>query len=526
MFVPTYSCNSTNLPNVLKDKLPNIISNFENEYNGLKPDFISRSPGRVNLIGEHIDYSDFSVLPLAIDPDMLIAVKILKNDKNPSITLKNIDKDRFAQRKFDLPLDGSILTIDSSVSDWSNYFKCGLLVAHSFLKKIEPERFNNSPLVGLKVFCQGNVPVGSGLSSSAAFICSVTLAIIKANMGLDFPLSKVDLIKITVMAEHYVGVNNGGMDQATSICGEEDHALFVQFKPNLNATPFKFPILPNTEIQFLIANTLVVANKFESGPINYNLRVVEVIVAANVLASRCGVALSFDPSSEFQKGNLRDFMDAYYMTHQDHQKPWNGNIDDGIIRLNKMLELVEEKLGDHKEGFSVDDISQALSCSREEFTRGYLTIVPIRFQVLKLYQRAKHVFSESLRVLEALRLMTDNDSITNDNDFFNSFGKLMNNSQESCRTLFECSSKEIDTICEIALNNGAYGSRLTGAGWGGCTVHLVAGGIKGNADHIRNALIDQYYKVKYPNITESELSDAIIISKPSSGSCVYKINEI
>lgn len=526
MFVPIYSSTSTNTPKVLKHRLPNIVSNFQNEYDGLKPDFISRSPGRVNLIGEHIDYSDFSVLPLAIDPDMLIAVKVLANDKNPSITLKNIDKDKFAQRKFDLPLDGSILTIDSSVSDWSNYFKCGLLVAQSFLKKLNPDKFNNNPLVGLKVFCQGNVPVGSGLSSSAAFICSVTLAIITANMGLDFRLSKVDLIKITVIAEHYIGVNNGGMDQATSICGEEDHALFVQFKPNLNAKPFKFPILPNTEIQFLIANTLVVANKFESGPVNYNLRVVEVIVAANVLANKCGVALSFDPSNEFQKGNLRNFMDAYYITHQGHQKPWNGDIADGIVRLNKMLELVEEKLGDHKDGFTVDNIAEALSCSREEFTRGYLTVVPIRFQVLKLYQRAKHVFSEALRVLEALKLMTDKESINYDTDFFHNFGTLMNNSQESCRNLFECSSKEIDTICEIALNNGAYGSRLTGAGWGGCTVHLVAGGSNGNADRIRNALIEQYYKVKYPNITESELNDAIIISKPSSGSCIYKLDDI
>lgn len=73
-------------------------------------------------------------MPLAIDVDMLCAVKIL-DEKNPSITLTNADP-KFAQRKFDLPLDGSYMAIDPSVSEWSNYFKCGLHVAHSYLKKI------------------------------------------------------------------------------------------------------------------------------------------------------------------------------------------------------------------------------------------------------------------------------------------------------------------------------------------------------------------------------------------------------
>lgn len=521
--VPFYNLNNSQSTPI---EPPPIIELFQNAFQGHTPDFITRSPGRVNLIGEHIDYSQFNVLPMAIDVDMSLAVKIISShSKNPSVTLINVDP-QFANRKFDLPLDGQYITIDPSVSDWSNYFKCGLLVAHTFLKQKFPSKFNNTPLCGLEVFCLGNVPVGSGLSSSTAFICSVALAILKANIGLDHNVTKSDLLNMTINAEHYLGVNNGGMDQATSIWGQQGHALYVQFKPTLTATPFKFPEFASPEntkeIQFVIANTLIVANKFETGPINYNLRVVEVIVAANVLASMCGVALSYDPNSDFQKGNLRDFMNSYFITFSKDKDPWNGDLTTGIQKLNKMLSLVEEKLGPYAHtGFTVDQAAIALGCSREEFTRNYLTVVPIRFQVLKLYQRAKHVFSEALRVLQAVKVMMCNGQDFNSStDFFKQFGTLMNQSQSSCSQLYECSTPELNEMCEIALQNGSYGSRLTGAGWGGCTVHLVP---KENVEQVKTALIDQYYKKRYPFISDHDLQNAIIVSKPASGTCGFII---
>ncbi|CCK72516.1 galactokinase KNAG_0K01550 [Huiozyma naganishii CBS 8797] len=513
MSVPVYPCNSDKLPKSLAAKCPVIIKGFEKAF-GTKPDFVARSPGRVNLIGEHIDYADFSVLPLAIDVDMLLAVKAL-DDKKPSITLANADS-RFSERKFDLPLDGSYVTIDPTISDWSNYFKCGLHVAVEYLKKIAPEKFAKAPVKGLQVYCQGNVPTGSGLSSSAAFICAVALAVIRVNMGDSYEVSKNDLTKITVVAEHLVGVNNGGMDQAASVCGEEDHALYVEFKPELKATPFKFPNLKNTEVTFVIANTLVVSNKQETAPTNYNLRVVEVVAAANILAKKYGVVLKHDGPSNLNKGNLRDFVNAYYAKYMNVAEPWNGEITSGIERLTKMLELVEETFGAKKSGYTVDDAASALGISSEEFTKEYLTSFPVRFDTLKLYQRSKHVYAEALRVLKALKVMTGS-SFTKDEDFFREFGNLMNESQESCDKLYNCSCSEIDSLCQIALNNGSAGSRLTGAGWGGCTVHLVP--IE-KVDQVKKALIDQYYKVKYPKITDEELKEAIIVSKPALGSCV------
>ncbi|QLG73773.1 hypothetical protein HG535_0F02840 [Zygotorulaspora mrakii] len=521
MSVPVLKVSSSSgLSQASIDKCLSIESKFAKAF-GAKPDFISRSPGRVNLIGEHIDYCDFSVLPMAIDVDMLCAVKVVKS--SGKISLSN-DDSRFGNRDIELPKDGSFVAIDPSVSDWSNYFKCGLHVAHSYLKQVAPDRFEKAPLTGLEVFCQGNVPTGGGLSSSAAFICATALAVVRANMGAGYSMSQQDLTKITVVAEHYLGVNNGGMDQAASVCGKDDHALYVEFKPELKATAFKFPKLKSHEIKFVIANTLVVANKYETAPTNYNLRVVEVTIAANVLAAKYGVSLKnphkISGDEDTAKGNLRDFMNAYFAKYQNATAPWDGGIDTGIEYLTAMLKLVEETLGSKPEGFTVHEAATALNISDEEFAREYLSIFPVRFDTLKLYQRAKHVYSEALRVLRALRLMTSSTQFSSDDEFFEQFGALMNESQESCDKLYNCSCPETDQICTIALANGAFGSRLTGAGFGGSTVSLVHGS---DVEKVKKALIDKFYKVKYPNITKEQLDEAIIVSKPTAGSCLYEL---
>ena len=89
---------------------------------GCEPDFYARSPGRVNLIGEHIDYSGYSVLPMAIERDTVMAVKSLI--KEPAfVELVNINS-KYPARRFEHEKEGHV-TIDASQHEWSNYFKCG-----------------------------------------------------------------------------------------------------------------------------------------------------------------------------------------------------------------------------------------------------------------------------------------------------------------------------------------------------------------------------------------------------------------
>ncbi|CEP63541.1 galactokinase LALA0_S08e04852g [Lachancea lanzarotensis] len=510
MSVPSFH-GAEVLPVKLQKQVNDVIGEFKTAY-GHGPDFVTRSPGRVNLIGDHIDYVDFSVLPMAIDNAVACAVRVLPNTEIPSVTLINSDP-RFAQRRFDLPLDGSDISIDPSVSDWSNYFKCGLLVAQQYLKMRFADEFTpGRTLSGIEVFVNGKVFTGGGLSSSAAFICAVALAVIRANAGPKFEVPKQELTQITAKAEHYVGVNNGGMDQAASVCGEIDHALYVEFKPELKATPFMFPKLKNAEVQFIIANTMVLSNKVETAPTNYNLRVVEVTVAANVLATKYGVVL--ERVGNLEKGTLREFMDAYHARYHGATEAWSGDIEEGISRLTKMLQLVEDTMSGYSSGYTVQQASEAVGTSMQEFARDYLTDFPVRFQVLKLYQRTKHVYSEALRVLEALKLMLRK-SFAADAEFFDSFGQLMNASQKSCDELYECSCPETDEICKIARANGAYGSRLTGAGWGGCTVHLVP---RSKVNEVTQALVEQYYAKR--DMNGQTFDDVILVSRPALGSCI------
>lgn len=499
MNVPTYSLNRCN----------EITRHFFESF-GRDADFVSRSPGRVNIIGEHIDYCDFSVLPMAIDVEMLLAVRVVRG--STSIELKNADP-KFAPRCFDIPLEASI-GIDPALSDWSNYFKCGLLVAQTLCKETgQPMRD-----IGMQVFCQGTVPTGGGLSSSAAFICATALATIRAVKGPKYEISKQDLTRITADAEHYLGVNNGGMDQCASVCGEKDHALYVEFKPTLKATPFPLP----SPVRFIIANTLVVSNKFETAPTNYNLRVVECTIAASILAHTHGVSLL----GEKTPGNLRQVIytlceRAKHTEGTAVQNDAPDKIDEEINKLRYALDLVEETLGPKSKGYTMLEASTALEMTPEEFTREYLTSFPVRFHLLQLYLRARHVYSEALRVLQCLRLMTNVYSTSSDTQkFLQDFGTLMNTSQTSCRDNYGCSCEETEQMCSIALNNGSLGSRLTGAGWGGCTISLCPD--EESVARVKRALIDEYYNKRFPKISSSELDAAIIVSKPVAGSALYE----
>lgn len=465
------------------------------------PTFFSRSPGRVNLMGDHIDYNQFSVLPMAIDFDVVAAVGYNKQEYVITNTDENFTKET-------IPL-GDVL-IDKHHHTWGNYFKCSLIVAQLYIK----EKFPDKDMSGLNFTFDGTVPTGGGLSSSAAFCVATTLAILYAN-GIN--VDKNDLTRITVVCEHYVGVNTGGMDQCASIYGESDKCLLIQFSPKLLGTAFKFPSLNvdyGDDLAFLISNSLETSNKHETAPIHYNLRVVEMAVATEYLAKKFKLTLPLESNLKCT-GTLKGFMDKYYECIK-HEKAWNGvDIEIGCKRLLEMLELIEEvfTLEQKQHGFSVEDIAQQLNMTGDEFTGKYLSVLDVRFDKLKLYQRTKHVFLESLNVLKCLQLLLNNSK----EDFLNNFGDIMNQSQWTIKNLNESSTDKLDEICTIARENGAYGSRVTGAGWGGSLVHLTT--VK-QLPGLVDALTNQFYKKHYKDITDEELANALVDTKPATGSSI------
>ncbi|XP_030137082.3 N-acetylgalactosamine kinase isoform X3 [Taeniopygia guttata] len=136
------------------------------------------------------------------------------------------------------------------------------------------------------------------------------------------------------------------------------------------------------------------------------------------------------------------------------------------VSLEEMLTIVEEVL--HPEPYSAEEICKCLGISLEELHSQILSQNMQDVSTFKLYQRAKHVYSEAARVLEFQKICSEAPA-----NALQLLGELMQQSHISCREMYECSCPELDRLVDICLQFGAIGSRLTGAGWGGCTVSMV-----------------------------------------------------
>lgn len=350
---------------------------------------------------------------------------------------------------------------------------------------------------GMYLLVDGTVPAGSGLSSSAAFVCASALAVIVAN---ELPLTKQELTEIAIVAERNVGVNSGGMDQSASVFSEQQYALHVEFVPGLSTRLVR---LPSTEppLAFVIANTLVTADKFVTAPRNYNLRVVETKMAALFLSKALGLAEPTD--------SLKEVFNAYFKDSCLSSEV--EKFDDLIGQLDKLFPRDQS----NGQGYSLDEVANMIGWSSKTLQEKYMTRFPVETDYFRLVQRTRHVLTEARRVVEFAAVCEKPSSAE---DTLQVLGTIMNASQESCAKMFNCSCPEIEEICEIARKNGAYGARLTGAGWGGCTVMLTT---EPNVPRLIDAIKEGYYRQKFPELSSEELDDAVLATKPGSGAAVF-----
>lgn len=472
-----------------KARWSQLTQQFNNQY-GKNPQFIARSPGRVNIIGEHIDYSLYDVLPMAITADILVAVSTSPKDSDSqeetNISIANIDPKTYTSTDFSIPHSGEI-PIDPSNHSWTNYFKAGLNGALKHLRT-QSSRFPSSKL---SVLIDGDVSAGSGLSSSAALVCASALAVLHA--ANPSPISKRSLVDLAITSERAVGVNSGGMDQAASVLSIRNDALSVSFFPHLDAHPIAFPTL-DPPITFMIAQTFVAADKAVSAPECYNLRVVECTLAAHMMAA--ALNLTLEPDASPLESSLRGFQTAYFATTTPTPTPQT--------QLETMLSLLPTLLPSPS-GYAPSSIPRPLLNS-------VTSRFPIRATRFHPRRRAHHVFTEALRVLAFTAALQAHPPLPAA-ELLPRLGALMDASQASCRDSYECSCAELDTLCAIAKRAGAHGARLTGAGWGGCVVCLVPGE---DVDAVREAWVKEYYAPR--GVGERELEKAVVVSAPGMGS--------
>ena len=328
---------------------------------------IYRAPGRVNLIGEHTDYNEGLVMPAAIDFSTWVAIAPRK-DRRVLVRSENFSE------TLELDLD---LPPAQSQRHWSDY---------PFGVAIKLEQAGQH-LRGANVLLRGDVPIGSGLSSSAAIEVATGFALLDlAGVQVD----RLGLAQRCRQAENeFVGIRCGLMDQFTSCFGQTGHALMLDCR----ALDYRLLPLPES-VKLVVCNTMV---KHELAASEYNARRAECEEAVRLLAR--------------ESPGVRSLRDV---------------TPDDLDRAGDRLPEVIRK-------------------------------------------RSRHVVSENARVVKAAFALQHADLET--------FGRLMAESQSSLRDDYEVSCAELDLMVEIAeQTEGCFGARMTGGGFGGCTVNLVAAG--------------------------------------------------
>ncbi len=337
-----------------------------------------RAPGRVNLIGEHTDYNQGLVMPAAIHLATYVTAEA-REDRNLVV-----DSESFSERReFSLDDSGA-----RARGDWGDYVVgvARILEAHGF------------PLRGANLGICSEVPMGSGLSSSAALEVAVALALLTIS---DIAIPAPDLARLCQRAENeFVGMNCGIMDQFTSCCGKENHALLLDCR-TLEYRPIPLP----ADARLIVCDTKV-RHRLTSG--DYNQRRAECEAGVRELAR-------IDPM-------IRSLRDATVETLKSAQLP------------------------------------------------------PV------LFKRCRHVITEIARVTHAASAFEAGD--------LQSVGRLMAESHRSLRDDYQVSCPELDLMVELARSlPGVYGSRMTGGGFGGCTVNLVEAE---HADEFTGAIAEGY----------------------------------
>lgn len=298
------------------------------------------------------------------------------------------------------------------------------------------------------------------------------------------------------------------MDQAASIFSRRGFLLYTRFFPKFAFQHIPIPKAEH-EITFLVAQTFVTSNKAETAPRRYNLRVAEVTMAAVVLAKMHGITLQKDNSSLGY--SLRNF-------HEEFMRQ-EGRLQDPLeYQLDSIIQDATERLS-QEQGYTREDIAKILDITVPELESKFLSSFPVQAERFMLRQRALHCFKEARRVLDFKACLSGTEKLDENHILY--LGQLLNESQASCRNDYDCSCPELDEICTIARRAGTWGSRLTGAGWGGATVHMLA---QEKVAAVTKALREEYYLKHFPDITEEKLAEAMVISKPSNGSFMYVLS--
>ncbi|PKI84999.1 Gal1p [Malassezia vespertilionis] len=337
----------------------------------------------------HIDVVGYSVIPAAIDKDILMATVFVHDPSASSLhfTLENVSRD-FAPASFACNIHDpqSVKLANEGDTRWANYFKVAL-------QGLQPHLPAEAIACGrgyVYVLVDGSVPPASSLSSSAAMTICSSIVILTA-LGARDQISRKKMTEIAIESERLVGVNSGGMDQAVSVYGVPNHAVYVSFVPSLETRSVPLPFNEDDSFVFVVSNTLVESDKKVMGPVQYNLRVVETRMAARILEMALGLNADQAHFPRAYQHTLYAVADAYF------QRPgaWEAALKDSNVRdtrtkhgekaaqLQWMLRIVDTHIPHH--AMVRKEVEEATGLQGAAFDREFLESFPIRADQFHLH---------------------------------------------------------------------------------------------------------------------------------------------
>src|SRR6266498_618243 len=356
-----------------------ILKKFQDIFHEIPQLFYS--PGRINLIGEHIDYNHGFVMPAAIDKGIWYA-----------ITLNNTEEINVVSADMDECLKISLNDIHK-IKGWKNY----ILGVVDQLKK------RGYRVSGFNAVFGGNLPVGAGMSSSAAVECGLAFGL---NTIFNLQINRVDTALICQKAEHtFPGVQCGIMDQFANMMGVKEHVLL------LNCDSLEYETLP------------------------FNMKDYSIVL----------------------------------INSKVHHELAGGEYNKRRKQCEKGLQLLKEKYPSVQNfrGIKPEQVEEQKNILGEE-----------------VFMRCLYVTQEIQRTQEGAKLLQSND--------MESFGKLMFQTHEGLRKLYDVSCAELDFLVDEAKRYPQIiGARLMGGGFGGCTINIIR---KDDIDNITDAIIENYKK--------------------------------
>jgi N-acetylgalactosamine kinase len=349
--------------------------------------------------------------------------------------------------------------------------------------------------LGFDAIVGGTIPESAGLSSSSALVVASALAFLAANNTKVETRTLADLL---ARAERYVGSEGGGMDQAVSLLAEAGKALKIDFFP-LRTKPTPLP----EGIIFVVCNSLIRAPKSESVRYAYNRRVIECRLATALLAK----AVEGKTGRTISPKRLADLSAAQLGVDPATLDGWAREI---IGERSLSLIDIAQRLGKTPESLEKE------ACTLRD--RSTLKEPPDGFRV---WNRYRHVVTEAERVHRMERALQEGNLAE--------IGSLMNQSHASCRDDYEISCPELEALVAIAREHGALGARLTGAGFGGCTVNAVP---RENIEQFMPGVTAEYYEGYVKRETEEvftgyrDLRDVLFPCRASMGAGYWPASEL